>query len=212
MAWPKRLLAPAALLLCLAPPAHGAYYSGIWDPAYGQPFDGLGWRGSALFYVPDGCKPTGTADISNAAACDSQAVVDAAQVEFYDLNDPLAPTLAALTFEPTTLLIDTLRFVDGQLTQLDTSLSNLVQPSGDLSAFGVGPTTWFGLQFTLDNPRLGYADCFSPTACQVQGFNDGAQFPPRFVITELHVPEPATLLLVALAAAGAAAASRRRPA
>jgi hypothetical protein len=206
--WLTRLLAPLVLLLGLAAPAHAVVYVGIWDPEYGQPFAGLGWRGTAQFFVPDTCVPTGSADVDNASACGGAAAVTAASVELYDVANP-TPTLATLVFTPSTLLIDTLRYINGELTQLDTTLSDFVLPNADLSAFGVGNDTSFALQFTLENPRLAFAsECRGPN-CDPSGFNDNANFPPDFRITRLQVPEPGTLALVALAIVGAAAARRR---
>jgi hypothetical protein len=206
----RRAGAVAGAVLWLALPADAAVYTGIWDPPYGAPFDGLGWRGSAGFFVPDSCKPTGTADVSNSGACGGLAAVTAGQVELYDINDPGRPTLAALVFDPQTLLIDTLRYVNGALVQLDSSLADFVSPQADLTRFGVSPSTEFALQFTFEGPRLAWAEC-DGRACQFGGFNDGAQFPPELVITELRsVPEPATLGLVGLALAGLAAGQYRR--
>jgi hypothetical protein len=210
LSWLRRAGVVAGAAMWLALPADAAVYTGIWDPPYGAPFDGLGWRGSAGFFVPDSCKPTGTADVSNSGACDGQAAVTSGLVEFYDINDTAQPTLATLVFDPDTLLIDTLRYVNGALVELTTSLADFVSPQADLTRFGVSPSTQFALQFTFDGPALAWAQCDGP-ACQIGGFNDGAQFPPRFVITEVtSVPEPATLGLVGLALAGLAAGQYRR--
>jgi len=35
--------------------AQAAIYSGNWDPAYGASFAGLGWKGTATFFIPDTC-------------------------------------------------------------------------------------------------------------------------------------------------------------
>lgn len=206
----RRLGAVVGAALWLALPAQAAVYSGIWDPPYGEPYDNLGWRGTAGFFVPDTCKPTGTADVDNATACGGLAAVTAGQVEFYDITDPAQQTLATMVFNPNTILIDTLRFVNGALTELDTSLSNLVSPQADLTRFGVGSDIFFALQFTFAGPSLTWAQCDGP-ACRIGGTNDGVQFPPNFVITEvISVPEPATLGLVGLALAGLAAGQYRR--
>lgn len=211
VSWLRRAGVAAGAVLWLALPAQAAVYTGIWDPPYGAPFDDLGWRGTAGFFVPDSCKPTGTADVSNESDCGGLAAVTAGQVEFYDTTDPNRPTLATLVFDPNTLLIDTLRYVNGALTELTTSLADFVSPQADLTRFGVSSDTEFALQFTLDGPTLAWARCDGP-ACQIGGFNDGAQFPPNFVITEVvtQVPEPATPGLVVLALAGLAAGHYRR--
>ena len=35
--------------------AQAAIYTGNWDPAYGASFEGLGWKGTASFFIPDAC-------------------------------------------------------------------------------------------------------------------------------------------------------------
>lgn len=179
--------------------AQAAVYTGVWDPAFGAPFTNLGWRGTAQFDVPDSCEPTGTADISNAGACGGLAVVTQASVELYDIRTAGTPTLATLSFDETTMLIGTLRYLNGALTELTTSASAQVTTSVDLSAFLVDAGTLFSLDFTLTGPRLGWAACRDTANICSRGYNDGVNFPPTFVIT--RVPEPATLALVALALA-----------
>jgi len=192
-----RGLALLAVML-VAGPTHAALYTGVWDPTYGAPFGNLGWRGSAEFSVPDSCLPIGTADVINATACGGAAAVTGARVEFYDITDTAQATLTTLVFNPSTLLVGTLRFVDGALTELTTTDSNLVAPGVDLTAFGVTPFTDFFLNFALDGPHLGWATCAAvANFCQTGGFNDGTQFPPTFTITQ--VPEPTTLWLAGLA-------------
>lgn len=209
--WGGRLALVAWALLVLAAPARAAIYTGIWDPAYGAPFTDLGWRGTATFYVPDACKPEGTADVSNTQDCGGLAAVSAAQVELYDVTDAQQPTLATLVFNPASLTIGTLRYLDGALVGLQTSLSNFVMPDADLSEFGVLEDTRFSLQFTLaDGPRLAWGACSVGSQCTVAGFNDGQQFPPTFTVTE--VPEPTTAWLAALALAGLAGLRGRRKA
>lgn len=198
-----------ALMLTLAAPARAAVYTGIWDPGYGTPFTNLGWRGTATFFVPDGCKPETTLDVNNIDGCGGLAAVNAASVEFYDLTDETQATLATLVFTPSTLLVDTLRFVDGALTELLTSLSDYQLADADLSNFGVTATTGFSLQFTLGGPQLAWGFCDRLAQdCSLNGFNDAATYPVTFTITE--VPEPASPWLVAAALAGALGVLRLR--
>jgi hypothetical protein len=193
------------LAAAVAGSARAATYSGVWDPAFGAPFTGLGWRGTATFFVPDTCDPSGTAVISNSPLCGGNAIVTSAQVELY--NDAAAgdPTVATLTFNPASMIIDTMSFVSGQLDQLTTSYSNFVNPPENLSAFGVGSSVEFALFFdisALSGPHLLWRNCvessFEPIC--TSGINDAAQFPPEFTITS--VPEPGTLALVCIGLLG----------
>jgi hypothetical protein len=217
MRWLRRL---SLLLALCGGSAQAAVYTGIWDPPFGAPFDGLGWRGSATFVVPNFCIPDGTEVVSN-GACEGRAAVTAAQVEFYALNaGGEEPTLTTITFNPQSIAVNALSFVRGALTQLDTSLSalQLAPEPGGVVPEGI----FFGLQFTFDGPRLAWSSCevFDTKNCRT-GFNDNLNFPARFVITRVSdsdsVPEPASLALVALALASLAwmrrrAAGAQRPA
>ena len=112
------------------------------------------------------------------------------------------------------LVLNTLRFVRGDLTELTSSFSNRLLPGADLSAFSVSPNVTFSLQFTLAGPRLSWQGCLpSNTNCE-EGFNDGDQYPVQFVITReasSTVPEPSALGLSALARVMLWRAKRRRP-
>lgn len=215
--WLKVLRALPLLLALSAGSAQAAVYTGVWDPAFGAPFTNLGWRGNADFFVPDSCTPEGTVDVANAPSCGGQARVTLAQVEFYDLRStaPHPDTIATLAFDPESLVIGTLRYVDGALTQLSTNLSNAVLPLGSLADYVVSPSTSFMLQFSLEGPRLAYQTC-PPTngGCVFGGFNDGAAFPPLFTITRVSsaVPEPTTAWLGGLALLSLLALRQRKSA
>lgn len=200
MGWIRRL---ALLLAVFSGSANAAVYTGVWDPTYGNPFTNLGWRGTAEYFVPDTCVPGGTIDISNSIDCSNAAIVTQAQVEFYDINASGQPTISTLVFNPASLIIGTLSYVAGELTQLTTTGSNYVSPVEDLSAFGVNSNTEFSLFFTLDGPRLAWQQCYDEyftyaAYCEcASGVNDATQFPATFTIT--RVPEPGTLALACLA-------------
>lgn len=187
--------------------AQAAVYTAVWDPAFGAPFANLGWRGNAAFFVPTSCEPAGTADISNAGACGNGAIVTHADVELYDVNAAGQPTLATLDFNASSLVIGTLRYVNGELAQLTTSFSDVVFPAEDLSALGVVSGVGFFVDFTLSGPRLGWITCDLGLRCE-SGFNDGTNFPPRFTITRAAVPEPGSQWLSGLALLGLLVARR----
>ena len=202
LAWLRGLL---LLLAVSAGSAHAATYSGVWDPTFGIPFTNLGWRGTAEYFVPNSCVPSGPGivDVDDSIDCGGGALVTSAQVEFYDTTDSGQSTISTLVFNPSSFGIGTLRFVSGLLTQLTTTDSNLVNPVENLWAFGVSSTTEFALTFTLGGPRLFWQDCggyYASTNYSYEcssGWNDSESFPPQFTIT--LVPEPGTLVLACLA-------------
>lgn len=208
----RGLVMAAALL---AGPASAAVYTGVWDPPVDDGYPNLGWRGTADFFVPDACVPTGTVDVLNSTACGGLAAVSQATVVFYALDDVDALPRLTLTIDAASMQVQTLRFIDGQLEHLSTSLSSALRVGDALIGFDVPPLTDFQLQFTLaDGPRLAFTD---PNCLRNPGeecsptFNDGTRYPPQFRISSsTRVPEPATGALVAVAALGLALASRRR--
>jgi hypothetical protein len=190
--------AMACALSLVTGAAQAAVYTGVWDPVYGAPFTNLGWRGTATFAVPDGCEPSGTADISNGLDCGGAASLTSAAVEFYDASSTGQATLDTLTFNPASMLIGTLRYVSGNLDQLTTSTSSAVYASANLSAFGVAPTVGFLLHFDLGGPRLAWLDCSNQQIECLRGTNSVT---PQFSITRVpvSVPEPGSLWLAGLA-------------
>lgn len=203
----------AVVATALVGTAQAAVYNGVWDPAYGAPFAGLGWRGTATYFVPDSCEPVGTATINNVPTCSGNAIVTSAQVELYDDAAVGDPTVATLVFNPASMIIGTLSYVSGELDQLTTATSNYVNPIEDLSALGVGSSVEFALFFdinespALSGPRLVWRNCtyysfttnYNEPSCS-SGINDAGQFPPQFEVT--RVPEPGTLALVCVALLG----------
>lgn len=207
--WLRGLVLAAAVI---SGPAQAANYTSEWDStAYGTPFANLGWRGTADFLVPDTCVQSGTADISNVTACGGGATVTSAEVALYDIGSP-SSTLTTLTFDENSFVIDTLRYVGGALMELTTDFSNVVDPTTDLSAYGVSSSLGFVLHFTLDGPRLAWIDCPStdPDALCESGLNDSLSFPVQFNIerTNANVPEPTSLWLCSLALLALASTGR----
>jgi hypothetical protein len=201
--------------------AQAAVYRGVWDPAYGAPFAGLGWRGTADFFVPDACVPSGDAlviDILPVAwgGCGGQATVTSAQVELYDLDSPES-ALSTLNFTSSWLFLNVIKleYDDGALQQVLTTPSDL--ESAGFVGFGVNASTFFQLIFTLDGPRLAHWTCgytgylaavTTSSYCHLGGFNDNENFRPEFTIA--RVPEPASLGLVSVALVAAVALGARR--
>lgn len=186
--------AVACALSLVTGAADAAVYTGVWDPVYGAPFTNLGWRGTATFAVPDSCEPSGTADISNTLNCGGAASLTSAAVEFYDASSTGQATLDTLTFNPASMLIGTLRYVNGNLDQLTTSSSNAVYAGANLSAFAVTPSVAFFLSFDLGGPHLSWLDCSNEKNECLRGTNS---FAPQFSIS--RVPEPGSLWLAGLA-------------
>ena len=215
----RRLVALSAML---AGSAQAAVYVGVWDPAFGSDLPGLGWRGTAEYFVPDTCEPSGDAIVSNWGACGGAATVSNAQVEFYSLSAP-STTLSTLNFTSSWPYLQAIKLLydDGDLTQVLSTPSNLL-PAG-FTGFGVTSSTFFSLAFTFDGPRLAFLDCGPPHGdyessthsssssgwgCRF-GLNDNTgDNRPTFTIT--RVPEPATLGLVGIALAGLAGGRLRR--
>jgi len=97
----KRVSAAAgvASLVAFAGQANAASYVGSWDPAFGDDFPDLGWRGEAVFEIPDACLPqfggaNGVYVNFNVLGTNPSNCVDggglriiSAEVEFYNVND-----------------------------------------------------------------------------------------------------------------------------
>lgn len=205
--WLRRMLLLAAVF---GGSAQAAVYTGVWDPPYGFAFGGtattgLGWRGTAEFFVPDTCVPSGTATVLNIPylpGCGGAAAVHSAEVELY--NVATSAHLATLVFDEDSLHIGALRYVGGALSWLLTSPSDYVNPTENLLSVGVSNSTEFSLFFDWNGPHLAFRDCGSSSTsthwhprCTYGVNTDTGVFHPTFTIT--RVPEPGTLALVCLA-------------
>jgi hypothetical protein len=223
------------LTAALSGSAHAAFFSSVWDPKFGAPFVtdlpfgapyNLGWRATDplanIVEIPDGCLPVGTATIDNAIDCDGAAKINAAQVELYNFDlGSNAPAVATLTFNPASMVISDMRFVDGELRHLTTTNSNFVDPPESLWQFGVAWDVEFSLFFTFDvagfadGPHLSWRQpCgyhHASYVCYRTGVSNPDNDPalvPNLKIT--RVPEPSSLALALVGVLGLASRRARR--
>lgn len=186
--------------------ARAAVYRGSWDPIYGAPFDGLGWRGAATFFIPDACL-VGTATVANLDPCSSGGMkLLSANVYFYDAaHDPSGLNiLDTLTFLPPNPYINSVRVTNNVLTWVNSRLSDPMVASASIAGGGAYA---FDLQFlpsTTNSVRLFHEPIGMDPMCAFDipgvtdydsrcGINDQSH-PP--VMTLTLVPEPATAALV----------------
>lgn len=84
----------AAAVFGLAQSAQAAVYVGNYDPAYGGTLGGIGYKGSATFYIPDSCLSVfGAGHLDNFLYRNNACVggdymrMDSAHVDLYRLSD-----------------------------------------------------------------------------------------------------------------------------
>jgi hypothetical protein len=106
--------------LFLALPARAAVIAGSFDPAFGNGFTGLGWRGEVRIMVPDACLALGSATFAS-AACQGTTMLSGS-VDLYNLSDPTNfETLNFVTSQLRMSVLD-LTISGGQLTGIYTGL------------------------------------------------------------------------------------------
>lgn len=237
----KRSAAAAALagaaLFGAVGPAQAIVVSGRWDPIFGTSFAGMGWEGTAQWFVPDACVPQlGTVTLLNSAGCSGGGMsMLGATVNFYDyIADPTGLTSfkAALTFSPQSI-VNSVTVSGSSISNVTTSLSSAGALTGDASYDNVGDYNW-AVKFKDGQARLYYAkidqvddeweyeqeerEYEHEEACRLGqieapncGVNDYRGYPANVTFTTA-VPEPQTyaLMLAGLAAVGFVARRRRR--
>lgn len=197
-----------AAMLGGAQSARAAIYGGSWDPAYGAAFSGLGWKGSATFFIPDAClADAGWIDNTASTCANGGMKVLSATVVLYDLNSLAAPE--TLQFDPNVQVYQ--MFVNAG--QLEGVSSNFLGPVHATSSFAGNGTNYFDLKFlpsTTQMVQLYHTVGNIDPICVYTGTPAGCGFSassPTMILT--LVPEPATYALV-LAGLGAIGLTMRR--
>ena len=143
--------------------ADAAVFRATWDPLYGAPFTGVGWRGTVDFVVPGvpGCDTDGT-------ACVAGSFLTNANVTFY--NDSNANPFAEINWNQADLSgvsINALSFGGGTIpTQLATSLFPNLSPTQVAvdPLFASIKNVDFALQFFIEDTLPGDDFVFSGPA------------------------------------------------
>ena len=193
--------------------AQAAIYSGNWDPAYGASFEGLGWKGTASFFIPDACLAS-SGWIANTDACAGGGMqVLGANVSFYNIGDPLAMPVETLTFDPNVLVYK--MHVGGN--QLDGVSTDCLGPVQAFSSLAGGGVNYFDLKFleaVTNNVQLFHTVGHTDPICAYTGVPAGcgiSETSPTMTLTLVTapIPEPETYALY-IAGLGAAWFAKRR--
>jgi hypothetical protein len=86
----KAALVSATVVMACAGQAHAASFVGEWDPAFGPDFPNLGWRGKAVFVIPDACLAADGIYTNLSACANGGLQITSAKVDFYNLGSPPA--------------------------------------------------------------------------------------------------------------------------
>lgn len=203
--------------------AHAIVYQGKWDPAYGDPFNDLGWRGEIKIDAPTNCGAA--AGFTGMVTCaPGAATVLLATVELYLLSD-VDTVINTLTFAPpapATFTVNKLQLAGGLATGFVTGRSAWLYDATydvnfalEFAVNGVvGTALPAGMTVPTDysGPILIYQDkvCIEEhhkrgdydhdDECDcykyVYGTNDLKSADSRPVLTVSVVPEPGSLALV----------------
>jgi hypothetical protein len=235
----KRVSAAAgvASLVAFAGQANAASYVGSWDPAFGSAFPNLGWRGEAVFVIPDACLAVDGIYTNGSTCANGGLQITSAVVEFYNLSAP--PAIGSPIGQNVTGVLDTLYFVQPSLTitmdvrggelfgvigtflTFDTSSIPLVTAmgyNGASATFGLGfrddplfsgNAYYAQMGWTQDRPCRFFVHCTKFGKSDLQNSSGGS-----FLTFEriLAVPEPGSLALLLPAIGMLAAFRRRKPA
>ena len=152
----RTAVAAAAAVLCSVSPAQAAFYSGAWDPLYGEPFVGttvdsgnyfgsdVGWRGTVDVFVPNSCALATTPTnrtygpsspcVGDGSDGETFPYVQSAEVKLFrwdgDTNNDNDVIIGTLVFSASSMTIRELNFEGSDLISLFTRPSNWVQPLG----------------------------------------------------------------------------------
>lgn len=208
-----KALASAAVCIAAAvagSPAQAAIYIGSWDPVYGASFEGLGWKGTASFSIPDACL-SGSGWIANTDGCaGGDMKVLSANVSFYNTADASMTPVETLTFDPSVLVYK--MHVTGSV--LDGVSTDFLGPVQAFSTLAGGGVNYFDLKFlelTSNNVQLYHTVGHTDPICAFTGVPAGCGISatsPTMTLTPA-IPEPETYALY-LAGLGAAWLARRR--
>lgn len=195
--WLGRCVAAAAVCsaLLLPGPARAVQFVGAWDPAFGSAFPDLGWRGEAIFFLPDACLAQ-NGWVFNFDPCSSLGMqLVSAEVEFYKLSDPTNTVFhETLVFDVSSPFVLSMKLEDGMLTGV-LGTFDYFRPS-TLPIAG-GPYTDFVLLFEDDIARLGFVSK-PPKGPHISGFSDRNPPDGTPFITFRVVPEPESLALIGM--------------
>ena len=200
--------------------AHAAVYRGSWDPAFGAPFAGLGWKGSATFSIPDAClAASGWIDNTTTGCAAGGMKVLGATVDFYNAStDPSGlSVLETLTFSNPSWLVYSMEVTANTLTGVYSGFSEPVNASIPLAG---GGAYYFDLAFldgingpgSVKGASLFYTKGLLNPTCAFLGSSKCGYSANIAPVTYALVPEPATvaLVLAGLGAIGLVAPRRRR--
>lgn len=209
-------IASSLLLAGAVGGAQAKTYPGAWDPGFGAPFDDLGWRGTALFSIPDACEAS-SGWILNSDSCSGGGMaVTSVVLEFYDFDTETVVETFALPSAP----IYGMYWTGSTIGGVDSGFYAAVTPTLPASmAIAGGGVYSFHMRFEhLDSPtgepsvQLYYTEGSQNPVCVLLDNCTGDYGTSDNLAVLVVVPEPATysMMLGGLVALGAVARRRRR--